>query len=79
MLMVKRKYFCEQEASLGLSRIKPSDGIAALQEELNSGNATQLLDNQVAFFKATERSRVHRLVYPDYVAIRIFDERGVFA
>lgn len=61
----------------GLFRTRSSRGCVDLQHEiLRAENKQQLLDHHVTFSKSSSRARVHRLVYPDYVCVKVFDEAG---
>ena len=62
---------------LGLLRQRSSSGVADLQQELAiEGDSPRLLQQLVTFQKSSVRSRVHRRAHPDYIAIRLLDERG---
>lgn len=64
-------------SGLGLLREHNSLSDVDLRRELAaSRESRQLIDNQVVFSKAARRSRVHRLVYPDYVNIKCFNNEG---
>ena len=61
----------------GLFRTRQSRGCVDLQREiLRAENKQKLLDHHVTFSKSSLRARVHRLVYPDYVCVKVFDEAG---
>ncbi|MFM7273802.1 MAG: hypothetical protein ACKO4A_08095, partial [Gammaproteobacteria bacterium] len=63
-----------QGAALGLLRGRESTGARYLLQEIAEAAEKPL--EQVAFFKSSRRSRVHRLAYPDYVTLKCFDARG---
>ena len=65
-----------EEHSLGLLRHRESRGVADLEADLASMGAEELQRRQLSFSKSRVRSRVHRLTYPDYVEVRVFDEAG---
>ena len=59
---------------LGLLRHRASSGARYLAQEIAEGTAGP--GEQVLFLKSSQRSRVHRAVYPDYVVVRCFDAGG---
>jgi glutamate dehydrogenase len=64
-------------SGLGLLRDHDSLDDVDLRWELAIARENnQLIDNQMVFSKASTRSRVHRLVYPDYVNIKCFNADG---
>ena len=64
-------------SELGLLQHRESFGQFDLYNELVGHNQSQqLVENHVVFSKSSVRSRVHRQVYPDYVAIKRFDKSG---
>ncbi|MEE8059641.1 MAG: NAD-glutamate dehydrogenase domain-containing protein, partial [Pseudomonadales bacterium] len=64
-------------SELGLLRHRSTFGQFDLHNEISAASdPKQLLDNHVVFSKSSVRSRVHRQVYPDYVAIKRFDAEG---
>ena len=67
---------CDQR-SLGLLRHLRNRGVEDLQIDLQRLSPQQLLRKQLSFSKSGQRSRVHRVAYPDYVEIRAFDDAGV--
>ena len=61
----------------GLFRKRESRGCVDLQREILRAESTEaLVDYHVTFSKSSLRARVHRLVYPDYVCVKVFDEAG---
>ncbi len=58
----------------GLLRTRASAGARYLAQEIAEGTAGPA--EQVLFLKSSQRSRVHRGVYPDYVVVRSFDAQG---
>jgi glutamate dehydrogenase len=72
----KIKVKVDEDASLGLLRNRDTRGSQDLQSDLEHLNVEELCRKQLSFSKSRERSRVHRLTYPDYVEIRTFDETG---
>ncbi|KZX58779.1 NAD-glutamate dehydrogenase [Halioglobus sp. HI00S01] len=64
------------DRSLGLLRHRGTRGVADLQADLASMSLDELQHRQLSFSKSRNRSRVHRLTYPDYVEARVFDEQG---
>ncbi len=65
-----------EKHSLGLLRHLANRGVQDLQADIQRLSPQQLLDNQVSFSKSRQRSRVHRIAYPDYVEIRDFNSAG---
>ncbi|MEY4590025.1 MAG: hypothetical protein RL497_2101 [Pseudomonadota bacterium] len=66
----------DDSARLGLFRSIP----ASAQPQWNSGIARfYQQDDLIAFSKSSTRCRVHRLVYPDYVVVKLFTSEGVLA
>ena len=51
----------------------PNDLLAELRDDTLHDD---LHENQAIFFKASTRSRVHRVAYPDYIAINLYDASG---
>ncbi|TXS92795.1 NAD-glutamate dehydrogenase [Parahaliea maris] len=62
--------------SLGLLRRRNTRGARELATDLNAMPAEELQRRQLSFAKSRIRSRIHRLAYPDYVEIKVFDETG---
>ncbi len=62
-------------SELGHLKQRGSSGVIDLQRAINT-NTPQQLHQSIVFSKSSLRSRVHRLVYPDYVLVRIFDDKG---
>lgn len=64
-------------SQLGLLKKRGSLGDVDFQRAINAvGDPAELVDQPLLFAKSSTRSRVHRLVYPDYVMLRRFDENG---
>ncbi len=63
-------------ASLGVLRQRATRGAQDLLVDLNTMSADELQRRQLSFSKSGLRSRVHRLAYPDYVEVKVFDEAG---
>lgn len=64
-------------SQLGLLRDRRSLGKADMSNAIKSAsNVKDLHDQPLLFAKSSRRSRVHRLVYPDYVLLRQFDKQG---
>jgi glutamate dehydrogenase len=66
----------ESDKSLGLLRDRSTRGVADLRADLANMSTEELHYKQLSFSKSRERSRVHRLSYPDYVEARVFDTDG---
>jgi len=66
-----------KQHSLGLLRHRVNRGLQDLRADIERLSPQQLLDNQVSFSKSQQRSRVHRVAYPDYVDIRDFNSIGL--
>ena len=64
------------EASLGLLRHRTTRGVEDLAADLEHMSADDLRRRQLSFSKSRQRSRVHRLTYPDYVEIKVFNDAG---
>ena len=62
---------------LGLLRDRETRGVADLETDLANLSQEEMQHRQLSFSKSRQRSRVHRLTYPDYVEARVFDEEGV--
>ncbi|MFV8816466.1 NAD-glutamate dehydrogenase [Haliea sp. E17] len=65
-----------EENRLGLLRHRDTRGVADLEADLAQFTPQQLRDEPLNFSKSRQRSRVHRLTYPDYIGVRVFDEAG---
>jgi glutamate dehydrogenase len=64
-------------SSLGLLKLRESNGVNQLQGEINRAEKPeQLLADQIVCSKSSRRSRVHRFVYPDVVSVKCFDSEG---
>jgi glutamate dehydrogenase len=61
------------ERSLGVLRRRDTRGVQDLEQDLREMSPTELRRRQLSFSKSRERARVHRLAYPDYVEIKVFD------
>jgi glutamate dehydrogenase len=66
----------QSDRSLGLLRHLATRGVQDLEADLVRLSPQELLQEQVSFSKSGQRSRVHRIAYPDYVEIRDFDSTG---
>ena len=66
----------DKKASLGLLRQRKTRAVDDLQADLENMSLEQLHKKQLSFSKSPVRSRVHRLTYPDYVVVKVFDEAG---
>tara|TARA_B110000503_G_scaffold139089_1_gene226672 strand:- start:26360 stop:31216 length:4857 start_codon:yes stop_codon:yes gene_type:complete len=62
--------------SLGLLRHLATRGVQDMELDLARLSPQQLRNEQTSFSKSGQRSRVHRVAYPDYVEIREFDAAG---
>jgi glutamate dehydrogenase len=65
-----------EELSLGLLRHRATRGTGDLQADIEHMSPDDLHRRQLSFSKSRVRSRVHRLTYPDYVEIKVFNEAG---
>lgn len=66
-----------KSSQLGLLKLRKTRGVADLQHAIATAqNDQELLDQPIIFSKSSVRSRVHRLVYPDYVLLRRYDSDG---
>ena len=65
-----------EKHSLGLLRHRANRGVQDLWADIRRLSQQQLRDNQVSFSKSRQRSRVHRVAYPDYVEILDFNSAG---
>ncbi len=66
----------DKKASLGLLRHRKTRGVLDLQADLKSLSLEQLHQKQLSFSKSRVRSRVHRLTYPDYVVVKVYNKSG---
>ncbi|MEH6584515.1 MAG: NAD-glutamate dehydrogenase domain-containing protein, partial [Halioglobus sp.] len=66
----------QADKSLGLLRQRTTGGVRDLTAELQGRTAEKLQGKQLSFSKSRVRSRVHRLAYPDYVEVKVYDEAG---
>ena len=66
----------DKKASLGLLRQRQTRGVEDLLADLAHMAVEEMYQKQLSFSKSRQRSRVHRLTYPDYVEVRVFDEEG---
>ena len=66
----------KKDTSLGLLRHRTTHGVQDLRSDLDNMSLPQLHRKQLSFSKSRVRSRVHRLTYPDYVEVRVFDDAG---
>jgi glutamate dehydrogenase len=65
-----------EEASLGLLRHRATRGPGDLLADVEHMSPDDLRRRQLSFSKSRQRSRVHRLTYPDYVEVKVFNEAG---
>lgn len=65
-----------QGAQLGLLKIRNSYGHIELTQALNNSAQQSDAMTPVVFGKSSLRSRVHRLSYPDYIMLRVYDSQG---
>ncbi|MEH6586376.1 MAG: NAD-glutamate dehydrogenase [Halioglobus sp.] len=65
-----------QQGRLGLLRDRDTRGVADLEADLATMSSEEMQRKQLSFSKSRQRSRVHRLTYPDYVEARVFNEQG---
>ncbi len=70
------KVLVDQDASLGKLRQRDTRGALDLEADLNTMTPDEMHRRQLSFSKSRVRSRVHRLAYPDYVEIKVFDDSG---
>ena len=73
----KQRVVVDKEASLGLLRHRTTRGRTDLTTDLEHMSREELLRRQLSFSKSRMRSRVHRLTYPDYVEVKVYDAEGV--
>jgi glutamate dehydrogenase len=66
----------DKPASLGLLRRRKTRGALDLKFDIEHMSLEQLHQKQLSFAKSRGRSRVHRLTYPDYVEVKVFDDQG---
>ncbi|MEZ5501370.1 MAG: NAD-glutamate dehydrogenase [Halioglobus sp.] len=66
----------EEKSSLGLLRYLANRGVQDLEADLGRLSPQELLHEQLSFSKSGQRSRVHRVAYPDYVEVLDFDDAG---
>ncbi|MEH6570384.1 MAG: NAD-glutamate dehydrogenase [Halioglobus sp.] len=64
------------DASLGLLRSRSSSGVRDLMADFQACSCEELQNKQLSFSKSRRRSRVHRLAYPDYIEVKVFDDTG---
>jgi glutamate dehydrogenase len=67
----------DASASLGLLRHRATRGVEDLGADLSHISADDLRRRQLSFSKSRHRSRVHRLTYPDYVEVKVFNGAGI--
>ena len=65
-----------KKASLGMLRNRETRGADDLRSDLEHISAEDLRRRQLSFSKSRHRSRVHRLTYPDYVEVKVFNDAG---
>lgn len=66
----------DKQRSLGLLRARSTAGVDDLTADLKQCSADDLLQKQLSFSKSGNRSRVHRLAYPDYIEVKAYDTDG---
>ena len=66
----------DKARSLGLLRHRGSAGVYDLGADIKSSSTEQLRQKQLSFSKSRIRSRIHRLAYPDYVEVKVYDDEG---
>ncbi|MEM8561418.1 MAG: NAD-glutamate dehydrogenase [Pseudomonadota bacterium] len=66
-----------EDTRLGLLRNRSTRGVDDLSSDLEHISPEDLRHRQLSFSKSRVRSRVHRLTYPDYVEIKVFDREGI--
>ena len=66
----------KDDANLGLLRSRSSSGEHDLMVDIQACSCEELQSKQLSFSKSRVRSRVHRLAYPDYIEIKVFDAAG---
>jgi glutamate dehydrogenase len=64
------------ELSLGVLRHRDTRGAEDLQADLEHMSIEESHKCQLSFSKSRQRSRVHRLTYPDYVEVREYNAAG---
>lgn len=61
----------------GLLKRRSTSGVADLSHELAATTTVPAtLESLITFSKSSVRSRVHRRAHPDYIAVRLLDEKG---
>jgi len=66
----------DKSLSLGLLRQRDSSGVNDLLADLNNRSPEELRQKQLSFSKSRIRSRVHRLAYPDFIEVKVYDSTG---
>ncbi|MEP0203037.1 MAG: NAD-glutamate dehydrogenase [Halioglobus sp.] len=66
----------DRSGSLGMLRKRQTRGEQDLLGDLHSMPPDELQHRQLSFSKSRQRSSVHRLAYPDYVEVKVFDDAG---
>lgn len=66
----------DKKKSLGLLRHRKTRGVLDLEADLKNMPLEQLHKKQLSFSKSRVRSRVHRLTYPDYVVVKVYNKAG---
>jgi glutamate dehydrogenase len=67
----------DDSSRLGQLRHRSTRGVDDLSQDLRRMSVDHLQRRQLSFSKSRRRSRVHRLAYPDYVEVKVFDEQGL--
>ena len=71
------RVFRVEGSALGLLRNRQSLGSIDTYNSIKAAASTEaLMERSIMFAKSSVRSRVHRLVYPDYLMLRCFDDQG---
>ena len=62
--------------SLGVLRNRVTRGATDLRDDIDRMDRLELQRRQLSFGKSRRPSRIHRLTYPDYVEVKVFDDAG---
>jgi glutamate dehydrogenase len=66
----------DESKSLGLLRRRNTGGVRDLTADLGRYSQEEFCLRQLSFSKSRIRSRVHRLAYPDYIEVKVYDQQG---
>ena len=66
----------DPDKHLGNLRRRNTRGESDLRADLERMSRDELQQRQLSFGKSRSPSRIHRLTYPDYVEIKVFDDSG---